>query len=120
QRQFEYAARLLLTVAEQPIDYELGFLDQMRGLQGQGRDAAAVQRQDADEMKERMPQLEGNDFALLQPRPQDGLGRVLDALDQLPVSRHAAGEDDRRFIGTQLRLELDLLEPTHVSRDQNL
>ena len=104
----------LVAVAEQPVDLELRLLGQMRGLQRQRRDAAAVQRQDQHEMQQRMADFERDDLALVQAGLQHVLRGGVDALHQPAIGRHAAGKDHRRLVGAELGLELNVLEPVHA------
>jgi hypothetical protein len=96
------------------VDLELRLLGEMLGLQGQRRNPAAMQREDQHEMQQRMPHFQRDDLTLVQPRQQHVLHGGVDAFHEAAVGRHAARKDNRRLVGTELRLELNVLEPIHV------
>src|ERR1700730_7688385 len=102
-----------MAVTQQAVDFEVRLLNQKGGLKGDRRDAAAMQRQNNNEMQQRMPKLERDDFALFQPRPQNVLRSILDALHQAAVGRHAAWKNDGRLVRAQVRLKADQFKPAH-------
>jgi hypothetical protein len=105
---------LLVAIAKQSVDIQVGLLDQIGGLQCQRRYPAAVQSENNDEVEQRMADFERDHLALFQARPQDMLGGSLNTSDENAVSCHAARKHHRRLVWAEFCLEGNLLEPVHI------
>ena len=73
-----------------------------------------MQREDDDEVQQRMTDFDSDYLTLLQARPQNMLRSGLDAADKTPISCHSTGEYDRWLVWTEFSLKNDLLEPVHT------
>jgi hypothetical protein len=73
-----------------------------------------VERENRDEMQERMLNFESNDLAFFQSGAEHVLRGIFHALDQATIGSHAAWKDYGGLVRTEFGLKRNLLKPVHL------